>query len=163
MRRVATISVVLTSLIFSAKLRLTAANSVVCDSLQDLCPYDNSLRMCTCVITTGNGVRWRTSRTGVFNGEADANFLSGFSVGANTSANGFTAIFTNNTVGHLTSILTFTPNIVSTAAFTVTCDDPSVPNSPDISKLVNGVIFTGMYIHCFLLRRGHFLLSKLCC
>ena len=100
-----------------------AAASLVCDSLQDLCPGDNNQRMCTCFVS-GNAIRWRTNRTGVFDG-LGATFFSADPLGTNETEMGFTVILTNNTMGHLTSIMTYTPTAVSTTGLTVSCEDPT--------------------------------------
>ena len=97
-----------------------AAITLVCDSVQNLCPGDNELRRCTC-ISTGLNLRWRSSDEQFFeNGIA---FDTSLAVGTNGTRNGFTVILTNNSAGHLTSIMVFTPSAVSNAGVVITCEE----------------------------------------
>ena len=105
----------------------TASKSIElnCDSstLQGLCPSDNEPRNCTCVVTSGDRLTWLTTQRGVFT--APISFSSTDLVGKRSSAvhaEGIIAELTNNTEGHLTSTLTFTP---SATELTVTCKNPT--------------------------------------
>ena len=81
--------------------------------------------MCTCVVT-GNTIRWRTNRTGVFDGQG-ATFFGADPLGTNETEMGFTIILTDNSMGQRTSIMTYTPTAVSTTGLTVSCEDPTTP------------------------------------
>ena len=100
-----------------------AATSLVCEDVQDLCPGDNNQRMCTCVVS-GAVMRLRTDRPGVFDGSG-VTFFGTDQLGSNDAEMGFTVILTNNSMGQLTSIMTYTPTVVSTTGLTVTCEDLS--------------------------------------
>ena len=117
-----------------------AATSLVCEDVQDLCPGDNNQRMCTCVVS-GNAMRWRTDRTGVFDGQG-ITFFGGDPLGSSQTEMGFTVILTNNSIGQLTSIMTYTPTVVSTTGLTVTCENPATPDTINTTFLA-GVTNTG--------------------
>ena len=77
-----------------------------------------------CVVTFGDTLRWSTTQPGVFPAPG-VSFSSANSVGHSSAAMGFTAVLTNNTEGQLTSILIFTPSVMSTTGLTVTCENPN--------------------------------------
>lgn len=127
-----------------------AATSLVCEDVQDLCPDDNHQRMCTCVVS-GSIIRWRTDRTGVFDGQSVTFFAPLDPLGTSQTEMGFTVIITNNSVGQLTSIMTYTPAAVSTTGLTVTCEDPNTVGATNmtflagvasVGELTNGHAFT---------------------
>ena len=111
------------------------AVSLNCDNLKNLCPSENDQRVCMCVFATGNTLRWRTDRSGVFSAPG-VSFFTSDPIGSVFTAMGFTAILTNNTAGQLTSNLIFTPNAVSTTGITVTCGNPTVPVSTTMGLAV---------------------------
>ena len=97
-----------------------AVITLVCDSVQNLCPDDNELRRCTC-ISTGSVLRWRSSDDQFF--QDGIAFDTSLAVGTNGTRNGFTAILTNNTAGHLTSTIVFTPSAVGSTGVVLTCEE----------------------------------------
>ena len=112
---------------------LTAYASVKLDcngsKLQGLCPSDNEQsRMCTCVVTSGDTLRWstadQTTQPDVLTAPS-VSFFAADPVGCSFVAMGFIAVLTNNTEGQLTSILIFTPSTVSTMGLIVTCENPN--------------------------------------
>ena len=117
-----------------------AATSLVCEDVQDLYPGDNDQRMCTCVVS-GSIIRWHTDRTGVFDG-LGVTFFATNPLGTTETEMGFTVILTNNSMGHFTSIMTYTPTAVSTTGLTVTCDNPTTPDTKNMTFLA-GVTNTG--------------------
>ena len=110
-----------------------AATSLVCEDVQDLCPGDHVQRMCTCVVS-GTIMRWRTDRTGVFD-SAGAALFGTDPLGTSVTSMGFTVILTDNSMGQLTSIMTYTPAAVSTTGLNVTCFDPNPDGGTNMSFL----------------------------
>ena len=131
-----------------------ASVNLICNDLElkGLCPSDNEPRMCTCVVTSGNTLRWLTSQPGCcFTAPSVSRSLSFSS--ANKTGNsaehtcimGITAELTNNTEGHLTSILIFTPSAVSTTGLTVTCENPNTgeDEGKKLTVTYSGVVHSG--------------------
>ena len=100
--------------------------------MQNLCPDDN-VRRCTC-ISTESSLKWRTSGDKFFGGNGIA-FDSSHALGTNATNNGFTVILTNNTVGHLTSVMVFAPTSVRTTGLTVICEVSGNPSSATMTNL----------------------------
>ena len=98
--------------------------------------------MCTCVVS-GAVMRWRTGRIGVFDGPG-VTFFGTDQLGSNDAEMGFTVILTNNSMGQLTSIMTYTPTAVSTTGLTVICEDLS--GTANMTFLA-GHINTGTHSH----------------
>ena len=82
--------------------------------------------MCTCVVTTGDRLKWLTTQPGVFT-DLIVSFSSDDPVGHSAAVHtmGITAVLTNNTEGQLTSTLIFTPSAVSTTGLKVFCENPN--------------------------------------
>ena len=115
------------------------------DKLKNLCPVDNEQRMCTCVLTSGNALRWETTRPGVFTSPG-VSFFTADPVGTmvTSTSYGFIAIL-NNTAGHLASSLIFTPTAVSTTSLTVSCENPYNPTTSGIAILA--ITYAGMTVY----------------
>ena len=121
-----------------------ASVNLVCNDreLKGLCPSDNEPRMCTCVVSSGDTLRWSTKQPGVCFTAPDVSvFYSANPVDGNSFAHtiGITAEFINNTEGQLTSILTFSLSAVSTTGLTVTCGKTDEVHEKTLTVTYSGI------------------------